>query len=47
MKFIIHCNEDSLVIEAETLEEIKEIAFAETDRRGWKQEDCWSERVAT
>lgn len=45
MKFIIHCNEDSLVIEADTLEQIRDIAFQETTRRGWKEDDCWSERI--
>jgi len=48
MKFKIHYDgayEDELIVEGETIEEIKENAFAETDRRGWKREDCWSERI--
>lgn len=45
MKFRINCNEDSLEIEAKTIEEIREIAFKETASRGWKQDDCWSERL--
>lgn len=46
MKFIIHCNEDELVIEGDTLDEIKKIAYAETAHRGWKESDCWSERIS-
>jgi hypothetical protein len=45
MKYRINCNEDAIEIEAETMEEIRTIAFQETTRRGWKQDDCWSERI--
>lgn len=48
MKFIIHYNgkyEDDIVIEGDTVEEIKEIAFAEGEKRGWNANDCWSERL--
>ena len=46
MKFRIHNGgeyEDSLVIEGETIEEIRVIAEKETNKRGWK--DCWSEEI--
>ena len=48
MKFIIHYNgeyEDSIVIEGNTIEEIREKAFVEGDKRGWNREDCWSEQI--
>lgn len=48
MTFKIHYNgdyEDSLIIKGETIEEIREKAFAESDRRGWDRSDCWSERI--
>ena len=48
MKFKIHYNgryEDSIVIEADTFEEVKAIALRECDRRGWEREKCWSEEV--
>ncbi len=47
MKFKINYNgkyEDSLIIEKDTIEEIKESALAECEKRGWATEDCWSER---
>jgi len=47
MKFIIHNgddeHEDTLIIEANTIEEIQAIAEAEAKRRGWK--DPWSEEI--
>ena len=45
MKFRIHDgnSEDSLVIEGETIEELREKAEKETSKRGWK--DCWSEEI--
>jgi hypothetical protein len=45
MKFKINCNDDSVVIEANTIEEVRKIALQETTRRGWEQDDCWSERL--
>ena len=47
MKFEIH-NErynDYLIVEGETIEELREIVKAETSRRGWENKDCWSEEV--
>ncbi len=48
MKFLIHGedaagNEDSLVIEGDTIEELKVIAAQETEKRGWI--DFWSEEL--
>jgi hypothetical protein len=46
MKFIIHNgDEDSIVIEAETIEELREIASRESNKRGWKESNCWSEQI--
>lgn len=48
MKFIIHYDgkyQDELVLEADTIEEIRENANCETSRRGWDDDDCWSERI--
>lgn len=36
-------SDDSLVIEGKTIEEIREKAKKETEKRGWK--DCWSEEL--
>ena len=46
MKFRIHNGgeyEDSLVIEADTIEELQVIAKTETEKRGWKEP--WSEEI--
>lgn len=43
MRFKINYNgayEDSLIIEADTIEEIRGIAMSECDKRGWDTEDC-------
>ena len=48
MKYKIHYNgkyEDQIIVEADTIEEIKELAFSESDSRGWDKKDCWSEKV--
>lgn len=48
MTFKIHYNgdyEDSIIIDGETIEEIKEKAFYESNRRCWAKEDCWSEQI--
>lgn len=48
MEFKINYNgryEDSLIIEADTIEEIREIAISECKKRGWDEKDCWSERL--
>ena len=46
MRVTIHYNgdyEDKMILEADTLEELKEIALHETDLRGWERNRCWSE----
>jgi len=47
MRFRIHGtdatgSDDSLVIEGDTIEELKLTAAQETEKRGWT--DCWSEK---
>lgn len=46
MKATIHYQgayEDEFVITADDFETLKSKALAETKRRGWKEDDCWSE----
>ena len=45
MKFRIHdgITDDTIVIEADTMKELKAIAKRETEKRGWK--NCWSEEL--
>ena len=46
MKAIIHYDGDyidAITVQADTLEELKEIALRETDFRGWERKHCWSE----
>lgn len=48
MKFKIHYDgaySDELVIEGDTIEEIKEQAYAESNKRGWETRNCWSEKL--
>ena len=48
MEFIIHYNgryQDSLVVEGDTIEDIKTKASGECEKRGWDSKDCWSERM--
>ena len=48
MKFEIWYNgkyEDNIIIEGDTIEEIREQAFVETEKRGWDKKDCHSERI--
>lgn len=50
MKFIIHYGQvdeiiDEIIIEGETLAEAIEIAFQETEKRGWDKSKCWSEQI--
>ena len=50
MKFVIHWSkggfEDSLMVSGETIDEMRTQVQLEMEKRGWKEEDCWSERVA-
>lgn len=34
---------DSIKIKGNTIEELKEVAYEEVNKRGWKEEHCWSE----
>lgn len=47
MRAIIHYNgdyEDTLTIEADSLDELKEIAHRECQElHGWEEKHCWSE----
>ena len=48
MKFKIHGtykngDEDYLIIEEDSIEEVRESAKQETELRGWT--DCWSEKI--
>ena len=48
MKYKIHYNgayQDEIIVDGETIEEIREKAFSEGDRRGWDRQDCWSEEI--
>ena len=44
MKAVIHYSgvcEDRIIVEADSIEELRELAFAEANRRGWEFERCW------
>lgn len=49
MKFRLHFEineiDDYIDVEGETIEEIKEIAYFEMDRRGVDVSQCWSEAL--
>lgn len=48
MRFKINYNgkyEDSLIIEGDSMEEIRETARCELTKRNWSSKDCWSERM--
>lgn len=48
MKYLINYDgeyQDSLVVEGETIEEVREKAFSEGDKRGWERENCWSKKL--
>ncbi len=46
MKFIIHYREDSIVLEHNNLEGLRELVNKEClIKRGWHEDDCWSEEV--
>lgn len=36
-------DEDEFTFECETIEKAREIAKRETAKRGWNEQDCWSE----
>jgi len=37
--------EDSVVVEGETIEQVRDNAFAEMRKRNWKETDCFSEEL--
>jgi hypothetical protein len=37
--------QDYFIIEGETMEECKEIAINESNKRGWEEKNCWSEKI--
>ena len=39
--------EDSLIVEADTIEEIRGFAIAESAKRNWDSEDCFSEELTS
>ena len=42
------CNglyDDFIIIEEDNIEEILNKVKEETDKRGWQDKDCWSERI--
>ena len=48
MTAVIHYSgayEDRIIVEADSIEELRELAFAEVNRRGWEFERCWSEVI--
>jgi hypothetical protein len=47
MKFRIHHTPsgDSVVIEEDTFQAVKHEVQLETYKRGWKEDDCWSENL--
>jgi hypothetical protein len=48
MKFRIHHgdkDEDSFIVEGETVEDIRKKADKEMNKHGWKLEDMWSEEL--
>ena len=48
MKFIIHYNgryDDFVTIDCDTIEEGRETAMKEVEKRGWELDHVWSEEV--
>lgn len=37
--------EDYIIVEGDSIEEIRAIARKETDLRGWDSKDCWFEKI--
>lgn len=49
MKAVIHYSgayQDFIIIESNSVEGLKELAFAEINKRGWEDEKCWSEIIS-
>ena len=45
MKFLIHHNDDSIVVSGETTPEIQLKVHDELAKRNWNEDDCWSEKI--
>ena len=48
MTAVIHYSgvyEDHFIVEADSIEELRELVFTEVNRRGWEFEKCWSEVI--
>ena len=48
LKFMIYYNgkySDQIVIEGETLKEVRENVYMECEKRNWDTCDCWSEEL--
>jgi len=47
MIFEIHNDKynDYVIVEGESVEELREIVKHETSKRGWKDKDCWSKEI--
>lgn len=48
LKFRIHYNgrySDEIIIEGETVEEVREFVYQECEKRNWDTGDCWSEKL--
>ena len=43
MKFRIHYEDDNIVIEGDSIENIQKIAIEEAKKRNWNIDKCWSE----
>lgn len=49
MKFKINYDgeyKDSIIIEGEDMDELRQIAINETEKRGWDAAYCWSEKLS-
>jgi len=49
MRFKIHYDdgieEDNIIVSGDTIEDIKAKGAVELRRRGWSEDDCWSEEI--
>lgn len=48
MTFKIHYNGDyfdEVIVHGESVEEVRQLALAECEKRGWDTQRCWSERL--
>ena len=48
MTFKIHYSgdySDEIIIHGESIEDVRQLAFAECARRGWDIQKCWSEEI--